>query len=109
MQHHRHLSAEDWQRISTMPEFVALLRARRRFVLPASIFFVVYYLLLPFGAGFARELFSRPALGPLTVGWAFAISQFFMAWILLALYQRVSAHFDARVAALHDSIVTEYA
>lgn len=109
MQHHRHLSADDWQRISADPQFVALLRARRRFVVPASVFFVAYYLLLPLGAGFARGLFARPAFGPLTVGWAFAISQFFMAWALLALYQVASRRYDRAVAALHDKIVAEYA
>lgn len=88
-----------WEALAAEPEFRSLLRARRRFVIPATIFFVVYYLALPISAGFFPKVMSLP-VGPLTVAYVFALSQFAMAWILLALYLRTARGFDLRAARL---------
>lgn len=82
------------------PEFLALLRSRRRFVVPATIFFIAYYFALPVLVGFAPQLMSRAVLGPLTLAYAFALSQFAMAWILLALYLWRARSFDLQAARL---------
>ena len=76
------------------------MRSRRRFVIPATIFFIVYYLALPISVGFFPEVMSRPVLGPLTLAYCFALSQFAMAWILLALYLRRARTFDVRAAQI---------
>jgi uncharacterized membrane protein (DUF485 family) len=86
--------------LASEPEFRALLRARRRFVVPATLFFIAYYLALPISVGFWPKVMSRPALGPLTLAYCFALSQFAMAWILLALYLRRARHFDVAAARM---------
>jgi uncharacterized membrane protein (DUF485 family) len=99
MQQHR-LTASEWDALANDPEFVALLRARRRFIIPSTIFFLLFYLALPIGVGFAPALMNRPVFGPLTVAYAFGFTQFLMAWVLLALYMREARAFDARAKAL---------
>jgi uncharacterized membrane protein (DUF485 family) len=41
---------------------------------------------------------SRPLIGPLTLAYCFALSQFAMAWILLGLYLWRSRRFDLQAA-----------
>jgi uncharacterized membrane protein (DUF485 family) len=89
-----------WRELAAEPRFRALLRARRRFVLPATIFFVAYYLALPISVGFFPDTMSRAVAGPMTLAYCFALSQFAMAWILLALYLWRSRAFDAEAARI---------
>lgn len=95
-----HIGPARWEALASEPEFRALLRARRRFVVPATLFFVVYYLALPVSVGFWPKMMSRPVLGPLTLAYCFALSQFAMAWILLVLYLRRARHFDVAAARM---------
>ena len=95
-----HVSPTRWEALAREPEFRALVRSRRRFVIPATIFFVVYYLALPVSVGFWPQIMSRAVLGPLTLAYAFAISQFAMAWILLAIYLRRARSFDVAAARI---------
>jgi len=85
VQHHL-LSPAEWDALAADPDFQSLLRARRRFILPATIFFVAYYLALPISVAVAPAVMSLAVWGPLTVAWVFALSQFLVAWVLLALY-----------------------
>ncbi|HVR45099.1 MAG TPA: DUF485 domain-containing protein [Candidatus Binatia bacterium] len=95
-----HLPTSNWSALAAQPEFRALVRARRRFVTPATFFFIAYYLALPVAVGFWPAVMSRPLWGPLTIAYAFALSQFAMAWILLALYLRRARKFDLQAALI---------
>ncbi len=97
---HRPITPEQWNALAAAPEFRALVAARRRFVIPATIFFLVYYFALPVSVGFAPQVMSRAVLGPLTLAYCFALSQFAMAWILLALYLRRARSFDLQAARI---------
>ena len=94
------VTATPWRALAAEPEFRALLLSRRRFVIPATFFFIAYYLALPISVGWLPKLMSRPAFGPLTVAYCFALSQFAMAWILLALYLWRARSFDFRAARI---------
>ncbi len=84
----------DWSRVTQMPEFRAMVRAKLRFIIPAVVFFVVYYFALPVLVGYAPGLMSRRVVGVVNIAYLFALSQFFMAWIIAALYLRAAARFD---------------
>ena len=58
------------------------------------IVFMVYYFALPVLVGYARPLMERRILGPVNLAYLFALSQFFMAWIIAALYVRAANRFD---------------
>ncbi|MDQ6809940.1 MAG: DUF485 domain-containing protein [Verrucomicrobiota bacterium] len=84
----------NWQVIAATDKFRELLRAKRRFVVPAMIFFVVYYFALPVLVGYAPRLMERRVIGPVNLAYLFALSQFFMAWIIAWMYVRAAARFD---------------
>ncbi len=84
----------DWSRVTQLAEFRAMVRAKLRFIIPATLFFVIYYFALPVLVGYAPGLMSRRVIGVVNVAYLFALSQFFMAWIIAALYLRAAARFD---------------
>ncbi|MBV8372334.1 MAG: DUF485 domain-containing protein [Candidatus Eremiobacteraeota bacterium] len=97
---HRPITPEQWDALAAEPEFRMLVNARRRFVIPATLFFIVYYLALPVSVGFAPQVMSRAVWGPLTLAYCFALSQFAMAWILLAAYLWRARRFDLEAARI---------
>lgn len=88
----------DWEKLAASERFRNLLKAKRRFIVPAMIFFVVYYFALPVLIGYARPFMEKRVLGPVNLAYLFALSQFFMAWIIAALYVRAAARFDKMAA-----------
>ena len=90
----RIIHQEIWDRVSAMNEFKLLLLAKREFVVPAVIFFVVYYFLLPISVGYFPEVMDRKVWGPVNIAYLFALSQFFVAWIIAGLYVRAAKKFD---------------
>ena len=90
--------AVDWHALAASAEFKALLRAKRRFVIPATIFFVLYYFALPVLVGYARPFMETRVFGAVNLAYLFALSQFFVAWIIAGLYVRAAGKFD-RMAA----------
>jgi len=84
----------DWDRVAATDDFKNLIRAKVRFVVPATVFFILYYFSLPVLVGYAPEFMQRKILGPLNVAYVFALSQFFMTWIIAWLYVRAAARFD---------------
>ena len=90
------LDADAWARLESDPEFRALVAAKRRFILPATLFFIVYYFALPVLVGYFPGMMGRDVVGNVNVAYLFALSQFFMAWILMAMYVRRARAFDAQ-------------
>lgn len=84
----------DWGRVTQLPEFRTMVRAKLRFIIPATLFFVIYYFALPVLVGYAPSLMSKRVIGVINVAYLFALSQFFVAWIIAALYLRAAARFD---------------
>lgn len=90
----------EWAAIEADPDFQALVAAKRRFVIPATIFFVVYYFALLVLNGYAPKLMDTAVLGPINLALIFAMSQFLMAWIVAYLYIRRANVFDAMVTKI---------
>jgi uncharacterized membrane protein (DUF485 family) len=88
----------DWERLAASDRFGKLLKAKRRFIVPAMIFFIAYYFALPVLIGYARPFMEKQVFGPVNIAYLFALSQFFMAWIIAALYIRAAARFDKMAA-----------
>lgn len=97
----------DWERVAAMAEFKALLAAKVKFIAPATIFFVVYYFALPVLVSYAPRLMETKMLGEVNLAYMFALSQFFMAWILAALYLRAAGRFDDMAKRLLAKITTK--
>jgi uncharacterized membrane protein (DUF485 family) len=85
---------DDWERFAASSAFRELLRRKRAFVVPATVFFIVYYFALPVLVGYFPEFMNRKVLGAVNIAYLFALSQFVMAWILAGLYVRAANRFD---------------
>ena len=90
----------DWAELEQLPEFRQLVRAKRAFILPATLFFVAYYFALPALVGYWPDAMSTRVVGPINIAYLFALSQFVMAWTLMALYVRRARRFDEQADAL---------
>ena len=88
------IDVADWQRVAALDEFKGLLAAKRRFIVPATIFFIVYYFALPVLVGYAPRWMATKVFGVVNVAYLFALSQFFVAWLVAALYVRAAGRFD---------------
>ena len=90
----------DWNVIHETPEGRELLKAKRRLIIPATIFFVVYYFALPYLVGYHPEFMQRKVWGEMNLAYLFALSQFFMAWALAAFYVAAAAGWDRKAAEM---------
>jgi uncharacterized membrane protein (DUF485 family) len=78
----------DWERIERSPEFQELVRKRRSFVLPATIFFLAWYMGFILLCGYAPDFMAESVYQGLTVGYCLALTQFVMVFALGIMYLR---------------------
>jgi uncharacterized membrane protein (DUF485 family) len=80
----------DWERIEHSPEFQELVHKRRSFVVPATVFFLTYYMAFILLAGYAKDFMASSVYEGLTVGYCLALTQFVMVFALGIMYLRRS-------------------
>jgi uncharacterized membrane protein (DUF485 family) len=96
-----------WTRIAQSPRYQALLRSKSGFILPASVFFILYYFALLVLVGWFPDLMKKPVFGPINLAYLFALSQFFMAWILAFLYVRKAGQWDEQARQVLEQEASE--
>jgi uncharacterized membrane protein (DUF485 family) len=84
----------DWAGVAAGEGFKSLVRAKLKFIIPATIFFIIYFFALPLLVGYAPRLMNTKVIGSINVAYLFALSQFFMAWIVALLYVRAASRHD---------------
>jgi uncharacterized membrane protein (DUF485 family) len=85
----------DYERIESSPEFQELVRKRRSFVLPATIFFLAYYMGFILLTGYAEDFMASSVYEGLTVGYCLALTQFVMVFALGIMYlKRADRDYD---------------
>lgn len=82
MDSHRH---EEWVAVERTPSFQEYSRKRKAFLVPATIFFLLFFIGLPLLAAFTTVLNGK-AVGPLTWAYIYGIAQFIMTWVVMHLY-----------------------
>lgn len=87
-------SPPDWNAIARDADFKALVRRKLKLVVPATVFFVVYYFALPVGVGWFPDFMKQKVWGDVNIAYLFALSQFFMAWVLAFIYVVAAAGWD---------------
>jgi uncharacterized membrane protein (DUF485 family) len=81
----------DWKAAARSPEFQELVTRKRRFVVPATVFFLAWYFGFVILAGYAPDFMGETFITDgLTVGYVLALSQFVMVWGLAVWYLRKS-------------------
>jgi uncharacterized membrane protein (DUF485 family) len=86
-QHHPEI---DWGAVAQTPEFRELVHKRRSFVVPVLAFVFIWYFGFIALAGYAPDFMGERLIDGFTVGYALALSQFVMTWVLGWLYLRKS-------------------
>ncbi len=85
----------DWEAIEASPEFQELVRKRRSFVLPGTIFFLAWYMGFILLTAYAEGFMSERVYEGLTVGYCLALTQFVMVLVLGLMYlKRAGNVFD---------------
>ena len=80
----------DWESIEHSPEFQELVRKRRSFVVPGTIFFLAFYMGFILLCGYAPDFMADSVYQGLTVGYCLALTQFVMVFVLGIMYLRKS-------------------
>ena len=78
----------DWIAAEHSPEFQELVRRRKAFVIPWTIFFFAWYFGFILLCGYAADFMGESIYEGFTVGYLIALSNFVMVWALGALYLR---------------------
>ncbi|HEY0380518.1 MAG TPA: DUF485 domain-containing protein [Pyrinomonadaceae bacterium] len=84
----------NWGEVAAGEGFRRLVKEKLRFIVPASVFFIVYFFALPVLVGYAPDFMKRRVIGSLNLAYLFALSQFFMAWVVALLYVRAASKHD---------------
>ncbi len=78
-------SNNEWVRVERTSAFKELVKRKRAFIIPATIFFLVFYFGLPFLTAFTT-LLDANVIGAINLAYLYAFAQFAMTWILMHLY-----------------------
>lgn len=87
---HDHASAHDpvYDELHASPEFVELRRRYRGFVFPATIAFLVWYLLYVVLSNWAHDFMSTTIVGHINLALVFGLLQFVTTFAIAWLYSR---------------------
>ncbi len=96
----------DYSEIVQSSSFQQLLHEKRKFIIPWSIFFLVFYFTLPVLTAYSHIL-NRTAFGSITWAWLFGSAQFVMTWALCMIYSSRAAKFDKKVDEIKRSLYKE--
>ena len=89
-----------WESVEARDDFRALVASKVRFVVPAVVFFLVYYFALPVLVGYFPGLMETKMIGDINLAYLFALSEFVMAWAVMYFYLRRARVFDAMAARI---------
>jgi uncharacterized membrane protein (DUF485 family) len=96
----------DWEAIEREPEFQELVRARRSFVIPGTIFFLSWYMGFIVLTAVAPDFMGKRVYEGLTVGYVLALTQFVMVLVLWLWYLRKA---DDEFDPLAERAIARYA
>ena len=87
---------EEWVRIERTSAFKQLVKSKKAFIVPATIFFMLFYFGLPILAAFTTVL-NFTVVGSITGAYAYAFAQFAMTWILMHVYVSQANKWDRTI------------
>ncbi|RAK23079.1 uncharacterized membrane protein (DUF485 family) [Anoxybacillus vitaminiphilus] len=93
----------DYTKIVQSASFQHLMKAKRNFIFPFTLFFLAFYFTLPILTSYSKVL-NNPAIGSISWAWIFAFAQFIMTWTLCSLYSKRAAKFDELVEKIKQEV-----
>jgi uncharacterized membrane protein (DUF485 family) len=99
--------SREWNRVARSSAFHELMQKKKAFIIPATIFFLVFYFGLPVLAAFTT-LLNFQVIGAISGAYVYAFAQFAMTWILMHIYVSQANKWDAIIdRARHEAAETE--
>lgn len=94
----------DYVQVEQSEQFQQFMKERKRFILPYTIFFLVFYFLLPVCTSYTSFL-NTPAIGDISWVWIFAFAQFVMTFVLCIIYVKKAGALDKQAEQIiHDQM-----
>ncbi|WP_414054503.1 DUF485 domain-containing protein [Macrococcus equi] len=87
------MNQQDYNKIAESKEFNDLVIARKSFIFPITIFFIVATLLFPILTGYTTVL-NNIAFWNISWAWVYAFLLFIMVWTLVTIYMSKAKAFD---------------
>ena len=92
---------EEWVRVERTSAFKELIQKKKAFIIPATIFFLVFYFGLPFLTAFTTLLDAR-VIGAINLAYLYAFARFALTWILMHVYVSRAKKWDDLVERARD-------
>ncbi|HLS08463.1 DUF485 domain-containing protein [Lentibacillus sp.] len=86
----------DYEKVVESGQFKQFMQNKRKFIIPFTIFFLIFYFLLPVLTSYTTFL-NTPVIGDISWVWLFAFAQFIMTWVLCTIYVKKANAFDEQV------------
>ncbi len=84
-----------FEEVQATPEFQGLKRTLRRFIFPATIGFLAWYLLYVLMSAYARDFMATQLFGNINIAYVFGLLQFVSTFVIAFVYSRYAdKHFD---------------
>lgn len=93
-----------FERIIETGKFKELMDQKKKFLVPCTVFFLLFYFALPIMTSYTK-LLHQPAFGDINWAWIFAFAQFIMTWTLVTIYMKKSSKFDKLAADVTEEFV----
>ncbi|MBP2002000.1 uncharacterized membrane protein (DUF485 family) [Paenibacillus shirakamiensis] len=84
---------EEYSAIAESAYFQKLIREKKKFIIPFTVFFFCFYFALPILTSYTTIL-NQPFIGSITWAWVLAFLQFVMTWAFCMIYYKKAASFD---------------
>ena len=84
-----------FEEVQDSEEFQGLKRTLRRFVFPATIGFIAWYLLYVLMSAYARDFMATKLFGNINIAYVFGLLQFVSTFVIAYVYAKYAdKHFD---------------
>jgi uncharacterized membrane protein (DUF485 family) len=80
-------------------EFKELVKRKKAFILPTTLFFLVFYFTLPLLAAYTKILHTE-VIDSIAGAWVFAMLQFILVWVCGWIYVKKSEKYDKLAAEI---------
>lgn len=87
--------------------FQELLRAKKAFIVPVTLSFLVFYFSLPVLTSYFPQWMNIRVMGHISIAWLLAFAQFVMTWAVSLLYINKARRFDKIVLELKNQIALQ--
>jgi uncharacterized membrane protein (DUF485 family) len=104
------VTEESLAQMHSDPRFTDLKRRLFRFIVPASVIFMAWYMLYVLLSAYARDFMGLDLVGNINVALVFGVLQFASTFGIAWAYSRyTSRHYDPHADELHDELIGQEA